>query len=202
MGCTVVTPAGGAFKAEIVEEAFGLVVFRVWGKDAWETFAGEGGSVCWQRVSPTDKKGRIQTSNVTVAVLREPEAAEAKIAEKDLEWTTTIGSGPGGQYRNKTESCVVLKHLPTGLVVKCETERSQKQNKDTALAVLSARLLDRQQKEANAKMNKDRRAQVGTGGRGERNRTLRFKDDIAADHRTGKKMSLRRYLDGELEGLQ
>ena len=118
----------------------GILVLRVHGRGAEEAFQDEGGGHRWQRVPPNDKRGRVHTSTITVAVLPEPTAAELRLAPGDVQRVTCRGSGAGGQHRNVTESCVVVTHRPTGLTVRCESERSQHQNEETALALLRARL--------------------------------------------------------------
>lgn len=120
-----------------------------------------------------------------------------EIAASDLEWHTKRGSGPGGQHRNKTESAVELRHVPSGLVVRCESERSQHRNKEAALAVLKARLWDRQRGHDHAMRAADRRAQVGSGQRGDKRRTIRVRDGQVHDHVLGKRWPLDKYLNGE-----
>jgi peptide chain release factor 1 len=137
-------------------------VVRVTGKGAARMFANESGGHRWQRVPPNERKGRVHTSTVTVAVLREPTPTEMVIRDADLEWATCRGSGAGGQHRNKTETAVVVKHLPSGLAVRCEAERSQLQNKATALGLLRARLLATKDDAATAAHNANRREQVGS----------------------------------------
>src|SRR5262245_48467305 len=117
------------------------------GNGAEEAFRDEAGGHRWQRVPPNERRGRVHTSTVTVAVLPEPAAAELRIAPGDLDWSFCRGSGSGGQHRNKTESTAVVTHVPTGLTVRCESERSQHQNRATALALLRARLWDAEAKQ-------------------------------------------------------
>ncbi len=143
----------------------------------------------------------MHTSTVTVAVLREPEASELVIPPAELDWRTARGSGPGGQHRNKTESAVLLTHLPTGLTVRCDSERSQHRNRDIALRVLRARLLqEREQSRAQA-ANAARRGQVGSGQRGDKVRTVRCQDGLVTDHRLGRKLRLEAYLRGDWDAL-
>jgi len=123
------------------------------------------------------------------------------IDPRDLDWTTCRASGSGGQNVNKVESAVQLTYKPTGLMVRCESERSQKQNRATALALLRARLWEAQCSREAAARAQDRKQQVGTGERSDKSRTYRFQDGIVTDHRTGKKARLERILKGHLEDL-
>jgi len=148
-------------------------------------------------VPPNAKHGRVHTSTITVAVLPEPTAAELRLAPGDLRWVTCRGSGPGGQHRNKTESCVMLTHQPTGLTVRCESERSQHQNRETALALLRARLHAAEVERGSAARSADRRRQVGSGMRGDKRRTIRCQEGVVVDHLTGRTWALRAYQRGE-----
>jgi peptide chain release factor 1 len=148
-------------------------------------------------VPPNEKRGRVQTSTITVAVLPEPSVAELRIGPMDLEVLVCRGSGPGGQHRNKTESCVVMTHLPTGLTVRCESERSQHQNRETALGLLRARLHAAERERLYTARADDRRRQVGSGMRGDKRRTIRCQEGVVVDHVTGKSWSLRDYERGE-----
>jgi peptide chain release factor 1 len=144
----------------------------------------------------------VHTSTVTVAVLPEPDGSALRIDPRDIEWSTCRGSGAGGQHRNKTESAVQLKHVPTGIVVRCESERSQHQNRATALTTLRARLWQDLQDKARDGRNADRKSQVGSGMRGDKIRTYRTQDDSVTDHRTGKRTSLKDVMRGILDGLK
>lgn len=157
------------------------MVLRVRGPGAAALFAGESGGHRWQHVPAHDKRGRVQTSTITVAVLPEPRAHELVLRDQDLEIETMRGSGAGGQHRNKTDSAVRMTHRPTGIVVRCESERSQSDNKETALAVLRARIVEAQSAETNGARADDRRRQVGTGMRGDKRRTIRVQDDHVVD---------------------
>ena len=138
---------------------------------------------------------------MTVAVLPVVAARKLDIREADLEWKFTCGSGPGGQHKNVTMSAVQLTHRPTGLIVRCQGERSQGRNKEAALTVLRSRLANRQQRAAQADRNADRRGQVGTGMRSDKVRTVSMQGDRVVDHGTGRKMSAKRYLKGFLDEL-
>lgn len=193
---------GGGFDYEVVEQRPGIIIFRVSGRGAARAFAREAGGHRWQRVPKTEKRGRRQTSTVTVAVLREPTEVEVRLDPKDLDIRTCRGSGAGGQHRNRTESAVQVTHTPTGIQVRCESERSQHQNKETALGVLRARLLEaKQHSSARARDNK-RRNQVGSGMRGDKIRTVAVHRDQVTDHQTGKQIAVKDYLRGNLDGLK
>jgi peptide chain release factor 1 len=187
---------GGGFDLEIIERLPGFVVVRVTGQGAEAAFREEAGGHRWQRVPPNDKRGRVQTSTITVAVLPEPERAQMRIAPADLEWTTCRGSGAGGQHRNKTESAVKLIHKPTGLFVRCESERSQHQNRATALALLRARLWAGERTRRDEDRASARRGQVGSGMRGDKRRTVRCQDGVVTDHVTGRTWPFRDYERG------
>ncbi len=159
-------------------------------------FRNEAGGHRFQRVPPNEKKGRVQSSTITIAVLPEPTDVEFRIDERDIEVRTCRASGSGGQKVNKTESAVQITHRPSGLTVRCETERSQLQNKVTAMALLRARLQQRQVEQAVAQRAVDRRTQVGTGERGDKRRTVRMQDGTVHDHVTGKRWSFRDYERG------
>lgn len=160
-------------------------------------FRDESGGHRFQRIPPSEKRGRVQTSTVTVAVLPEPKDAQLTILDRDLEVSTCRGSGAGGQHRNKTESAVQILHIPTGLRVRCETERSQHQNRASALALLRARLWSSIQEKELSSQAQTRKQQVGSGMRGDKRRTIRFQDGVVHDHLTGKSWKLKEYLRGE-----
>ena len=167
------------------------------GRDADDVFRDEAGGHRWQRIPPNEKRGRVQTSTVTVAVLPEPTETQVRIAPGDLEWATCRGSGAGGQHRNKTESAVQLVHRPTGVMVRCESERSQHQNRATALALLRARLWATEQEKRVGGIAASRKAQIGSGMRGDKRRTIRVQDGVVNDHVTGKRWSFRDYERGD-----
>jgi peptide chain release factor 1 len=173
------------------------MTFRVVGAAAARLFADEAGGHRWQRVPPTDKRGRVHTSTVTVAVLPEPSPVEVRLTDRDLSWSTCRGTGAGGQKRNKTESTVIVKHLPTGVQVRCETSRSQLVNREAALALLRARLWEAEQARRTAARADDRRRQMGSGMRGDKRRTIRCQDGSVVDHLTGRRWALKPYLRGE-----
>ncbi len=166
------------------------------GAGAARLFGDEAGGHRWQRVPPNERRGRVHTSTVTVAVLPEPDDVALALDVGDLRWKRSRGSGPGGQHRNKTESAIDLTHAPTGTVVHCESERSQHRNKELALARLHATLLDRLRRDRDRARAADRRAQVGSGMRGDKRRTIREQDDAVVDHVTGRTWRFRDYVRG------
>lgn len=129
-------------------------------------------------------------------MLAEPREHELVLRDVDLEITTMRGSGAGGQHRNKTDSAVRIRHLPTGAEVRCESERSQSMNKETALGVLRARIVEAQRAAENGERAEDRRRQLGSGMRGDKRRTVRTQDDVVNDHETGKQWRFRDYVKG------
>src|SRR6266542_1453747 len=177
-------------------------VLLVQGRGAWSRLKFERGVHRVQRVPVTESSGRIHTSTVTVAVLPEAEDVDVRVDDKDVRVDVYRSSGPGGQGVNTTDSAVRLTHVPTGLVVTCQDERSQIKNRAKAMRVLKARLLERAQDEQQAAIAADRRSQVGTGERSERIRTYNFPQARVTDHRIG--LTLHRLpavLEGDLDEL-
>jgi len=170
---------------------------RASGAGAGVAFGDESGGHRWQRVPPTERRGRVHSSTITVAVLPEPRDDEVVLAPGDLEWSTCLASGCGGQHVQKTESAVQVTHRPTGLQVRCQSERSQHQNRATALSALRARLAAMQRDRATAVRAGERRAQIGSGQRGDKRRTVRVQDETVVDHLTGRTWRLRDYQRGE-----
>ena len=155
-----------------------------------------------QRVPETETQGRIHTSAATVAVLPEAEEVEVHIDPKDLQIDTFRSSGAGGQHINKTSSAIRVTHLPTGMVVECQDERSQYKNKEKALKVLRARLLDQEQSKADAQLAQERKSQVGSGDRSQRIRTYNFPQSRVTDHRIGLTLyKLEEILAGDLDEI-
>jgi peptide chain release factor 1 len=159
-------------------------------------FEAEAGGHRWQRVPPTEKRGRVQSSTITVAVLDEVTEQQLVIPAKDLDWETCKASGAGGQHLQKTESAVVVKHLPTGITVRCQSERSQHANKEIAMAILRARIIQWRSIQDGAARARERRAQIGSGQRGDKRRTVRVLDDAVVDHATGRTWRFKDYRRG------
>lgn len=174
-----------------------MIVFRASGKGVAAAFANESGGHRWQRVPPTEKRGRMQTSTITVAVLPEPTETQVVVRENDLKWAFCRGSGAGGQHRNVTDSAVILTHVPTGIKVRCESERSQHANKETALQVLRARIWDAANEQRSSAISSSRREQVGSGMRADKRRTIRSQDGVVTDHVLNKQWQLKKYLRGD-----
>jgi peptide chain release factor 1 len=174
-----------------------VVILQVTGQGVDGVFKDEAGGHRWQRVPPNEKRGRVQTSTVTVAVLREPSPTEVTVRDCDVEWQACRGSGAGGQNRNKVSSAVQIWHKATGIMVRCEAERSQLQNRQTAMALLRARLLDARVSGAASAEASARKAQLGCGARGDKRRTVREQEGQVVDHVTGRRWRLRDYLRGE-----
>lgn len=180
----------------MLEHRSGFVSIAVTGQDTKIVFQNESGGHRWQRIPPTERHGRVQTSTVTVAVLDPDAVAGASLDYRDVEIVTARGSGPGGQNRNKTESCVIATHRPTGLQVRIDNERSQHQNKAMAYKVLAARLYDAERVRQASQRETERRQQVGSGMRGDKVRTYRTQDDQVVDHRTGQRWRLKDWTKG------
>ena len=178
------------------------VTFSISGKDVYAKMKYESGVHRVQRVPETESQGRIQTSTATVAVLPEVEDVEVKIDEKDLKVDTYRSSGAGGQHVNKTESCIRMTHLPTGIVVTCQDERSQIKNREKALKVLKSRLYDYYNSEYRKEYDENRKSQIGTGDRSERIRTYNFPQGRVTDHRIGFTLySLENFLNGDIDEM-
>jgi peptide chain release factor 1 len=175
------------------------ITFLLKGDDAWSRFKYEGGPHRVQRVPATESQGRVHTSAATVAVLPEAEEVDVDIDPNDLEIDVFRASGPGGQSVNTTDSAVRITHKPTGLVVSCQDEKSQLQNKDKAMRILRSRLLQAEQDRQRAATSAARRDQVKGGGRSEKIRTYNYKENRLTDHRVPITLhSLDRVLDGDL----
>lgn len=196
------------FKTEIMEAnysdlgGFKEVIFAVKGKGAYSKLKFESGAHRVQRIPTTESGGRIHTSTATVAVLPEAEEIEFEIHEKDIRIDTFCSSGAGGQSVNTTKSAVRVLHVPTGIMVSCQDEKSQHSNKDKALRVLRARLYDLEQQKQAAEYGEIRKTKVGTGDRSERIRTYNFPQSRVTDHRIGLTLHKLEYvLNGDLDEI-
>jgi peptide chain release factor 1 len=177
-------------------------IFRVSGKSVFRKLRYESGVHRVQRVPATEAQGRIHTSTATVAVLPEAEDVDVELKPEDLRIEVSRAGGPGGQGVNTTDSAVQVLHIPTGMMVRCQDGRSQIKNKERAISILRARLLERNQREEAEKYSAQRRGQIGTGGREEKIRTYNFPQNRVTDHRVGLTLhSLDHVIDGDLEEL-
>ncbi len=178
------------------------VTFSIAGKSCYKKLKFESGVHRVQRVPETESQGRVHTSTATVAVLPEVEDVEVNIDEKDLKIDTLRSSGAGGQHINKTESCIRMTHIPTGIVVLCQDERSQTKNREKAMKVLKSRLYDYYQSQYDKEYSENRRSQVGTGDRSERIRTYNFPQGRVTDHRIGLTLyTIENFMLGDLDEM-
>lgn len=179
---------------------FKEISFEINSPEAFEIFRNEAGVHRVQRIPQTEKSGRIHTSTATVAILPKVEPVEVKINPRDLKIDIARASGPGGQNVNKLETAVRITHLPSGLVVFCQNERSQSQNREKALEILRAKLYDLRQKEQAIQISQERRQQIGGAERAEKIRTYNFPQNRITDHRLGKSWhNLEMILGGDLK---
>ena len=177
-------------------------IFSISGKSCYAKLKYESGVHRVQRVPETESQGRVHTSTATVAVLPEVEDVEVNIDEKDLKIDTLRSSGAGGQHVNKTESCIRMTHLPTGIVVLCQDERSQTKNREKAMKVLKSRLYDYYQSQYDKEYSQNRKNQVGTGDRSERIRTYNFPQGRVTDHRIGLTLhSIENFMLGDIDEM-
>ena len=181
---------------------FKEIIFSIIGKEVYGKLKHESGVHRVQRIPTTESSGRIHTSTVTVAILPEVEEVELEISPNDLKIDRFRSTGPGGQSVNTTDSAIRITHIPTGMVVTCQDEKSQHKNKDKALKILRARLLDMAEREKHEELALKRKSQVGTGDRSERIRTYNFPQNRITDHRIGLNLhNLEEVLEGNLYDL-
>ena len=196
------------WKVEILNEnptglgGYKEVVFMITGNGAYSRLKFESGVHRVQRVPETEASGRIHTSTVTVAVLPELEDVDIEINPADLKVDTYRSSGAGGQHVNKTESAIRITHIPTGIVVACQEERSQIQNRERAMTMLRAKMFEQQEEERNKKLASDRKMQVGTGDRSEKIRTYNYPQGRITDHRINFSIfQVESFLDGDIDEM-
>ncbi len=194
------------WKTEILDSnptelgGFKEVVFSIEGKGAYSRLKFESGVHRVQRVPSTESSGRIHTSTITVAIMAEVEDVDVDVNPNDLQIDTFRAGGAGGQHINKTDSAIRITHLPTGIVVKCQDERSQHKNKDKAMKVLRARLYEMAQEAQSSEVAQARKSQVGTGDRSERIRTYNYPQGRVTDHRIGLTLyKIEEILDGDFD---
>ncbi len=183
---------GGGLKA---------VVATVSGEGVWSELSHEAGVHCVKRVPATESQGRIHTSTASVAVLPEPEEVDISVDPNDVDEHITTAQGPGGQNVNKVATAVHLIHRPTGVEVRMQESKSQRQNRDKAWRLLRARLYELELEKQRAERDAARSGQIGGAGRSERIRTYRYKDNMAVDHRVNESFNLQRVLEGEMDDL-
>lgn len=194
------------WKTEIIEAnstgvgGYKEIIFMIHGNGAYSRLKFENGAHRVQRVPETESQGRVHTSTATVAVLPEAEEVDVEVRNEDVKVDTYRASGAGGQHVNMTDSAVRLTHMPTGIVVSCQDEKSQIKNREKAFKVLRARLYDKYQQEAEAELAESRKSAVGTGDRSERIRTYNFPQSRVTDHRIGLTIQkLDQILDGSID---
>src|SRR5690625_3003097 len=194
------------WKTEVIEAnstgvgGYKEIIFMIHGKGAFSKLKFENGAHRVQRVPETEASGRVHTSTATVAVLPEAEDVDVEVRNEDIKIDTYRSSGAGGQHVNTTDSAVRITHLPTGIVVSCQDEKSQIKNREKAFKVLRARLYDKYEQEAQAEYDETRRSAIGTGDRSERIRTYNFPQNRVTDHRISLTLQkLDQVLDGELD---
>jgi peptide chain release factor 1 len=177
-------------------------IFKVSGENVFKKLRFESGVHRVQRVPATEAQGRIHTSTATVAVLPEAEEIDLELKPEDLRIEVCRAGGPGGQGVNTTDSAVQVMHIPTGRIVRCQDGRSQQKNKEKALKIMRARLLEEKQREEEAKYSAHRKNQIGSGGREEKIRTYNYAQNRVTDHRIGLTLyNLDRFMEGDLDEM-
>ena len=199
---TVSGDAGGAFEIATQNADDRRVVLTAAGSEPMRWFAREAGGHRWQHIPEHDRHGRVHSSTTTVAVLdARPSTTPPDIRPGDLRWQICCSGGPGGQHVNKTASAVIVTHLPSGLQIRADRHREQGRNRADAIERLRARISHHAQADNHLATNTQRCAQVGSGERSDKIRTIRVQDGQVVDHRNGSRIPLKRFLAGELEGL-
>jgi peptide chain release factor 1 len=182
---------------EVLETASGFCLLEISGHNSFSIFANEAGGHRWQRVPPTERHGRVHTSTITVAVFGSTSDKPVQIKAQDIRICASRGSGPGGQHRNKTSTAIQITHLPTNTSVRCDTMRSQLQNKEKAMEILLIRLSTAAKTIASQTQNHERQTQVGSGMRGDKRRTIACQRGRVSDHVDQWECSLDKYLIGK-----
>jgi peptide chain release factor 1 len=175
----------------------GFTLLKISGNNPLLIFNNEAGGHRWQRTPPNERNGRVHTSTITVSVFVEPKPMEFILSEKDLEIKTCRGAGNGGQNRNKLETTVIVTHIPTKTTVRCESERSQYQNRQIAIDLLRTKLYNNQNYKMMNDINGVRKQQIGSGMRGDKRRTIACQRNSVVDHITNKKWTLDQYYSGK-----
>ena len=196
------SPKWSVFSIIVKKDLPGLLILQVKGeKKKLNILRKETGNHRYQRVPPTEKRGRVHTSSVTVAVLEDERNIDFELDMNDVEFRMYKASGKGGQHRNKTESAVEVTHIPTGITAKCDSERSQTDNKRIATDLLNQKLQEMYSSQYKNKRAEKRRDQVGTGLRGDKVQTVQEQNDRVVNHVSGKKISCKLYFKGRIDLL-
>lgn len=175
------------------------VRLKITGDGCKELFSSESGGHRWQRVPPNDN--RVHSSTVTVAVMGELNIQKVKVKPNDVEIKDICGSGPGGQKINKTASTIQIKHIPTGLIIKCQAERKQSKNREKAMRLLQEKLDEKNRNSILRADRDDRRNKVGSGERGDKIRTVQMQNGLVINHSNNRRMSVKDYLKGKIEKI-